>query len=181
MTSGARADVDIRKLRIGDDLGGQRLLVLGDRLGIVDPHQHRVGVDVLAARDGHLSDAAVDPRGDVEARRVHLALHQQRLAPHQIIDRQGGDRGDDHGDDDGRNAIGAVARGFGASGGWLGAGGARHRSCGRSFRSSLGHCHVHSKFPSLDCRTASAPRCQGRSTGGPDLNAAFELLRLRTR
>src|SRR5262245_29241964 len=40
-----------------------RLLVLGQRFGIVDPHQHGVGVDILAAHDGHLSDAAVDPRG----------------------------------------------------------------------------------------------------------------------
>ena len=45
-----RAGVDVGELRIGDDLGGQRLLVLGQRFGIVDPHQHGVGGDVLPAR-----------------------------------------------------------------------------------------------------------------------------------
>ena len=90
-----RADVDVGELRLGDDLGGQRLLVLGDRLGIVDPHQHRAGGDVLAARDRDLGDAPIDPRRDVEPRRVHLALHQQRLAPHQVPDRQAGDDGND--------------------------------------------------------------------------------------
>ena len=77
--------------------------MLGDRLGIVDPHQRRTGLDVLAARNGDRRDAPVDPRRDVEPRRVDLALHQQRLAPQQIPDRQGGDRGGDHADDDRRN------------------------------------------------------------------------------
>ena len=100
----ARADVDVGKLRLGDDLGGDRLLVLGDRLGIVDLDQHGAGGDVLAAHDRDLSDAPVDPRGDVEPRRVHLALHQQRLRPHQIPDRQAGDGGDHHADNDRRDA-----------------------------------------------------------------------------
>ena len=99
----ARAGIDVCELRIGDDLGGQRLLVLRDRFGIVDPHQHGVGGDVLAAHDGNVRDAPVDPRRDVEPRRVHLALHQQRLGPHQIPDRQAGDGGDDHAHHDRRN------------------------------------------------------------------------------
>ena len=77
----ARADVDIGELCFGHDLGGQRLLVLGDRLGIVDAHQHGAGGNVLAALHRDIGDAAVDPRGDVEARGVHLALHQQGLRP----------------------------------------------------------------------------------------------------
>ena len=32
---------------------------------------------VLAAHDGDIRNAAIDPRGDVEARGIHLALHQQ--------------------------------------------------------------------------------------------------------
>ena len=87
----ARAGIDVGELRLGDDLGGQRLLVLGDRLGVVDPHQHRAGGDVLAAHDRDLRDAPIDPRRDVEPRRIDLALHQQGLRPHQIPDRQGGD------------------------------------------------------------------------------------------
>jgi hypothetical protein len=85
-------------LRVRDHLRGHRLLVLRQRLGIVDPHQHSVGGDVLPARHRHLSDAPVNPRCDVEAGCVHLPLHQQRLAADQVIDRQSGDRGDGHSD-----------------------------------------------------------------------------------
>ena len=53
------------------------------RLGIVDPHQHGGGADVLAAHNRDIRDTSVDARRDVEPRRVHLALHQQGLAPQQ--------------------------------------------------------------------------------------------------
>ena len=91
--------------------------MLGDRLGVVDLHQHGARGDVLAALDRDLGDAPVDPRGDVEPRRVDLALHQQRLRPHQIPDRQAGDDGDDHADNDRRNAWAPPFRpaSFGAS------------------------------------------------------------------
>jgi hypothetical protein len=77
---GACAGIDIGELRLGDHLGGRCLLVLCDRLGIVDLDQHRPGGDVLAALDRDLADAPIDSRRDVEPRSVHLALHQQRLA-----------------------------------------------------------------------------------------------------
>jgi len=100
---GAGADVDVGELRIGDDLGRQRLLVLGDRLGVVDAHQHCAGSDVLAAHDGNLGHAAIDASCDVKPGCVHLALHEQRLAAHQVPDRQTGNGGHHDADDDGRN------------------------------------------------------------------------------
>jgi hypothetical protein len=54
--------------------------------GVVDPHQHRVGVDVLAAHDGHVPNASVYSRGDVESRRVDFPLYEQGLAAHQVPD-----------------------------------------------------------------------------------------------
>jgi hypothetical protein len=80
--------------------------LLGDCLGVVDLNEHGTRGDVLAAQDRDLCDAPVDPRGDVEPRRVDLALHQQRHRPHQIPDRQAGDNGDDHADNDRGNARG---------------------------------------------------------------------------
>ena len=68
-------------------LGGQRLLVLGDRLGVVDADQHCAGRDVLAALYRDVADPAVDPRRDVEPCGIHLALHQQRLRPYEVPDR----------------------------------------------------------------------------------------------
>jgi hypothetical protein len=49
-------------------------------------------------------DATVDARGDVEPRRIDLALHQQRLGPQQIIGRQRDDDGGNDADDDRRHA-----------------------------------------------------------------------------
>ena len=100
----ARTDIDVGELRIGHDLGSHRLLVLRDGLGVVDAHQHRSGRDVLPAHDRDLRDASVNARRDVEPRGVHLSLHQQRLWPNQIPDRQGGNDGDHSADDDGCNA-----------------------------------------------------------------------------
>src|SRR5262249_17114811 len=68
------------------DLGRQRLLVLRDRLGVVDAHQHRAGGNVLSAHHRDLRNPSIDARRDVEPRGVDLALHQQRLRPHQIPD-----------------------------------------------------------------------------------------------
>jgi hypothetical protein len=99
----AGADIDVGELRLGHDFGGQRLLVLGDCLGVVDLDQHRACRDVLAALNGNLPHAPVDPRRDVEPRRIDFALHQQRLRPHQVPDRKAGDGGDNHADDDRRN------------------------------------------------------------------------------
>ena len=96
----ARAGLDIGELGIGHDLGSERLLVLRERLRIVDPHQHGAGGDVFPALHRDIGDASVDPRGDVEARGIHLALDQQRLRPHQVVDRQTRDDGDDQPDDD---------------------------------------------------------------------------------
>ena len=91
----AGADIDVGELGLGHDFGGYRLLVLCDRLGIVDADQHGVGGNILPAHDRNLRDPPVNPRHDVEPRRVHLALHQQRLRAHQVPDRQPGDSGDD--------------------------------------------------------------------------------------
>jgi hypothetical protein len=73
-------------LRFGDELGGHRLLVLCNRLGIIDADQHGAGGNILPAHDRNLADASVDARRDVEARRVHLALYEQRLGSHEIPD-----------------------------------------------------------------------------------------------
>src|SRR5262245_15738230 len=51
--------------------------------------------------------ARLAPGGDVEPRRIALALHQQRRGPRQVPDRQCADHGDDHCDDDRRNSTGA--------------------------------------------------------------------------
>ena len=58
--------MDVRELRLGDDLGGDRLRLLGDCLGVVDLNEHCTRGDVLAAHDRDLSDTPVDPRGDVD-------------------------------------------------------------------------------------------------------------------
>ena len=150
----ARAGVDVGELRIGDDLGGQRLLVLGERLRIVDPHQHGAGGDVLAARHRDVGDAPVDPRGDVEARGVHLALHQQGLAPHEVPDRQTGDDGDDQSDDDRGNPSGSRRAG----------GRCFLRVQGHSFRWSVGCLHLQSK-PRQTC-IASFTRSGQNQRGG---------------
>src|SRR5262249_31286538 len=78
-----RADADVRELRFGDDLGGHCLRVLGNRLGVVDLDEHGSRGDVLPAYNGNLSDAPIDPRRDVEPRRVDLPLRQaaDRAAP----------------------------------------------------------------------------------------------------
>jgi hypothetical protein len=80
---GAGTDIDVGELRLGHDLRRQHLLVLGDGLGIVDAHQHRAGGHILAALDRHLRDPSVDTRRDIESRRIHLTLHEQRLWPNQ--------------------------------------------------------------------------------------------------
>ena len=134
MTSGARADIDIGELRLGDDLGGQRLLVLRDRLGIVDPHQHRACGDVLPAIYRNIADPPVDPRRDVEPRGINLALHQQRLGAHQIPDRQHGDGGDQQADNDRREAGGERCRAL-----WL-----FLRRLLHSLRLALRRLHLHS-------------------------------------
>ena len=82
-----RANFDIGELRLGDDLRGYRLLILGKRFRIVDLDQHGASRNVLAALDRNLGDATIDPRCDIEPRCVHFALHQQRFAPQQIPDR----------------------------------------------------------------------------------------------
>jgi hypothetical protein len=94
------AGVDVRELRLRDDLGGDRLRLLGDCLGVVDLNEHGTFSDVLAAHDRDLSNTPVDPRGDVEPRRIDLALHQQRHRPHQVPDRQASDNGNDCADKD---------------------------------------------------------------------------------
>ena len=102
----ARANFDIGELRLGDDPGGERLLVLGKRFRIIDFDQHRAGRNVLAALNGNLGDATIDPCSDVEPCCIHLALHQQRLASQQIPDRQAGDGHDHERDDDRRHTSG---------------------------------------------------------------------------
>ena len=82
----------------------------GDCLRVVDLNEHGTRCDVLAAHDRDLGDAPVDTRGDVEPRRVDLALHQQRHRPYQIPDRQAGDDGDDYADNDRRNPRGRPRR-----------------------------------------------------------------------
>jgi len=84
----SRTSFDVGELRLSDHLGGKRLLVLGERLGIVDPHQHRVGGNVLPARNRDLGDAPIDARREIKPRGVNLALHQQRLAADQIPERE---------------------------------------------------------------------------------------------
>jgi len=84
--------MDVGELRLRHDPRRHRLLVLGERLGIVDLDQHRSGGDVLTALDGDFCNAPVDAGCNVEPGRVDLALHQQRLGPHQIPDRQRRDR-----------------------------------------------------------------------------------------
>src|SRR5262249_48847589 len=66
--------------------------------------------DVLAARNRDLGHASVDSRRDVEPRRIHLALHQERFPAYEIPDRQTGNGGDDQADDDGRDASGGGRR-----------------------------------------------------------------------
>jgi hypothetical protein len=98
---GTCAGGDICKLSLGNCLGGKCLLKLGECLRVVDPHQHGAGDDILATLHRDFADASVDPCRDVEARGVHLALHQQRFGAHQVPDRQSAN-GDGHdGDDDG--------------------------------------------------------------------------------
>jgi hypothetical protein len=81
---GPRASIDVGQLRLGDDLGGHRLLPLRDGLWVVDSNQHRAGGDVLAATDRDVSDPSIHARRDVEPRGIHLTLHQQRLRSDQI-------------------------------------------------------------------------------------------------
>jgi hypothetical protein len=95
-----RACVDVGELRLGYNLGGQRLLVLGNCLRVVDLDQHGAGVDVLAALDGNLRHAPVNPGSQIEARRVDLALHKERLRSHQIPYREASNGGDHHTYDD---------------------------------------------------------------------------------
>src|SRR3954471_5827504 len=47
--------------------------------GLIDAYENRAGTNILTALDGDNTDAPVDPRRDVEARGVGLALHQDRL------------------------------------------------------------------------------------------------------
>jgi hypothetical protein len=70
--------MDVGELRLRHDPRRHRLLVLGERLGIVDLDQHRSGGDVLTALDGDFCNAPVDAGCNVEPGRVDLALHQQR-------------------------------------------------------------------------------------------------------
>src|SRR5262249_57933358 len=62
---GPRAGIDVRELRFGDDFGSLGLLVLCDRLGVIDLDQHCAGRDVLPAFDRDLADPAIDPRRDL--------------------------------------------------------------------------------------------------------------------
>jgi len=80
--------------------------MLCDRLRIVDLDQHGVGSNVLTALDRNLGNAPVDPRRDVEPRRIHFPLHQQRLRPHQVPDRQADNGDDDQADDERWKAAG---------------------------------------------------------------------------
>jgi hypothetical protein len=84
---GPRAGVDVGELRFGDDFGGLGLLVLCDRLGVIDLDQHCAGRDVLPAFDWDLADPPIDPRRDVGPGRIHLALHQQGFGPHEVPNR----------------------------------------------------------------------------------------------
>ena len=102
-----RARIDVGKLGVGYGLGRHRLLALGDVFGIVDPHQHRSGRDVLSARHRNVGDPPVDARGDVEPRRIDFALDQQRLRAHEKPDRESGDGRDDDAYDDGGDPAGA--------------------------------------------------------------------------
>ena len=104
----AGADVDVGELRRGDDLSGERLLVLGNRFRIVDLDQHGTGGDVLAALDRDLAYPAVDTGRDVEPCRIDLALHEKRLGTHQVPDGQACDGGDHDGDDDRWHARGRM-------------------------------------------------------------------------
>ena len=131
----ARAGLDIGELGIGHDLGSERLLVLRERLRIVDAHQHGARGDVLPALHRDVGDTPVDPRRDVEARGVHLALYQQGLRPHQVPDRQTGDDGGDQPNDDSGNPSGSRRAG----------GRCLLRVQGHSFRWSVGCLHLQSK------------------------------------
>ena len=56
----ARANFDIGELRLSDDLGGERLLILGKRFRIIDLDQHGAGRNILAALDGNLGDTPIE-------------------------------------------------------------------------------------------------------------------------
>jgi len=71
-------------------------------LRFVDAHQHRARSDVLALVDRDLADPTIDARRNVVPRRVHFALHQQRLRPHKVPYRQASNGGDHHTDNDRR-------------------------------------------------------------------------------
>ena len=173
----AGACIDVRALRLGDNLGGQRLLVLCERLRVVDPHQDRAGVDVLAADHRNLCDAAIDPCRKIEPCRVHFALHQQGFAAHEIPDRQGSNRCNHHADDDGGDARGRSPALFQLLW-WL--------RCLRGFRSGLrsvhGICHLHLRTRSSLWQVVARPRfhdtlrilCAGNQGGQHTLSLGFQ-------
>ena len=68
--------------------------------------EQRARADVLAAGNRDVRHPSIDSRRDVEARRIHFALHQERLGTHQVPDRKAGDSGDHHAHDDGGNTRG---------------------------------------------------------------------------
>jgi hypothetical protein len=98
--------MDVGELRFGNDLGGRGLLVLRERLGVVDAHQHRSSRDRLPPLHGNLTDTAIDARRNVKPGGVHLSLDQQRLRPHEVPERQATDDSNHQRDDHGRKAAG---------------------------------------------------------------------------
>src|SRR6266851_9824978 len=96
------SDEYIGKLGLGNSHRRFHLFELGDSLRIVDPYEHGIRRDVLAALDGYFLDPSVDPRGDVEPRRVRLALHEQWFRPQEIEEGQRDDNSGNDTDDDGR-------------------------------------------------------------------------------
>ena len=93
-------DQDVGKLGIGNGHCRFHLFELGDRLRIIDADEHSLCRNILAALDGDFLDPSVDARGDVEPRRIDLALHKQRDWPQQIEEgKRNNDRCDGANDD----------------------------------------------------------------------------------
>ena len=83
-----RAHLDMREVGGRDGERRLRLAELGDEFRIVDFVEDLARDDVVASLDRTLGHSAVDPRRNIDVRRVGLSLDEERLRLGQIPERQ---------------------------------------------------------------------------------------------
>src|SRR5208282_3349347 len=98
---GARAGLDMGQLDGRDRQRGLRFIELGHEFRIVDREQQLPGCDIVAARNRALADPAVDPRRNIDAGGVGLALDDERLRLDKVPEREADNHRDDERYDDG--------------------------------------------------------------------------------